>query len=140
MIAARKMKKNHPLAQTCYSNLILGVVSVIGIQCSSTIDYSFVPTLSAMSWFLITLGGLFTILEHTTKFLAFRYEEASKLQKLAFLPNLWNFLIDSLFVHSEFSLVQLVGYFTLFNFYVFELVRFYLCAKHIEDKASNTSP
>jgi len=73
MIAARMIKKNHPLAQTCYSNLILGIVSVIGIAGSSNLDYSFVPALSGLSWFLITLGGLFTIFEHTTKFLAFRY-------------------------------------------------------------------
>ena len=31
MIAARKMKKNHPLAQACYTNLLLGIVSAIGI-------------------------------------------------------------------------------------------------------------
>lgn len=73
MIAARMIKKNHPMAQTCYSNLILGIVSVIGIASSSNVDYSFVPTLSALSWFLIIMGGLLTIFEHTTKFLAFRY-------------------------------------------------------------------
>ena len=105
MIAARKMKKNHPLAQTCYSNLILGVVSFVGVKSSSTMDYSFVPDLTALSWFLFFIGGLFTIFEHTSKFLAFRYQEAAKLQKLAFLPNVWNFVIDFCFVHTEFSAV-----------------------------------
>lgn len=32
MIASRKMKKNHPMAQTCYVNLLLAVVSIIGAQ------------------------------------------------------------------------------------------------------------
>ena len=31
MIASRKMKKNHPMAQACYTNVLLGIVSVIGI-------------------------------------------------------------------------------------------------------------
>lgn len=103
MIAARRMKKNHPLAQTCYSNVILGIVSLIGVASSDKLDYSFVPDLTVLSWFLFFVGGLFTIFEHTAKFMAFRYEEAAKLQKLAFLPNVWNFIIDSCFVHTEFS-------------------------------------
>jgi drug/metabolite transporter (DMT)-like permease len=79
MVAARKMKKNHPLAVTCYSNLLLGTVSFIGVQCYDHINYEFVSTLSGWSWVLITLAGLFTIFENTAKFMAFRYEQASKL-------------------------------------------------------------
>jgi drug/metabolite transporter (DMT)-like permease len=79
MIAARKMKKNHPMAQTCYSNLLLGIMSVIGIKCYDHIDFSYIPELSLWSWVLISLAGLFTIFENTAKFLAFRYEEAAKL-------------------------------------------------------------
>ena len=105
MIAARKMKKNHPMAQTCYTNLLLGIVSAIGVQAYDHIDYEFMHTLSAWSWVLITLAGLFTIFENTAKFLAFRYEEAAKLQKLAFLPNVWNFTVDSLFMGATFGAV-----------------------------------
>ena len=79
MIASRKMKKNHPMAQACYTNLLLAIVSVIGIQCYEHISYEFVKTLSAVSWVLITLAGIFTIFENTAKFMAFRYEEAAKL-------------------------------------------------------------
>lgn len=50
--------------------------------------------LGTWSWILIILAGVFTIFENTAKFMAFRYEEAAKLQKLAFLPNVWNFTID----------------------------------------------
>ena len=82
------------MAQACYTNLLLGVVSVIGVQCYKNVSYDFVKELAAVSWVLITLAGIFTIFENTAKFMAFRYEEAAKLQKLAFLPNVWSFSVD----------------------------------------------
>ncbi len=124
MIAARKMKKNHPMAQTCYTNLLMGVVSVIGVHCYDHISFDIVTELSVWSWVLIGLAGLFTIFENTAKFMAFRYEEASKLQKLAFLPNVWNFSIDVL-KHTTFGTFQLAGFLLLFVFYTYELIRFY---------------
>lgn len=102
MIAARKMKKNHPLAVTCYTNMILGVVSVISIAFIDGLDFSIVKELGVWSWILISLAGLFTIFENTAKQMAFRYEEAARLQKLAFLPNVWNFTID-LMKHTIFG-------------------------------------
>ena len=39
MIAARKMKRNHPLSLTCYTNLVLLLASVIGIELLENIDY-----------------------------------------------------------------------------------------------------
>ena len=100
MIAARKMRKNHPMAQACYTNLLLGIVSVIGVQCYDHISFDFIYQFSATSWLLITLAGIFTISENTAKFMAFRYEEAAKLQKLAFLPNVWSFTIDLMLRNS----------------------------------------
>lgn len=116
MIAARKMKKNHPMAQTCYTNILLGSVSLIGVTCSDSIDLSIMAELSAFSWILIALAGIFTIFENTAKFMAFRYEEASKLQKLAFLPNVWNFIID-ICKSTSFGSLQLTGFILLFAFY-----------------------
>ena len=127
VIAARKMKKNHPLAQTCYTNLLLGIVSLIGIKCYDHVDLSIVYDLDAWSWVLISMAGLFTIFENTAKFMAFRYEEAAKLQKLAFLPNVWNFTID-VFKHTTFGGLQLAGFLLLFIFYTYELLRFYCCS------------
>ena len=138
MIAARKMKKNHPLAVTCYSNLLLGTVSIIGVQCYEHINYDFLWTLSWASWLLITLAGIFTIFENTLKFLAFRYEEAAKLQKLAFLPNVWNFSVDGLILHTTFGSLQLAGFISLFVFYGIELVTFYFIrVKTDEEKEEN---
>lgn len=130
MIAARKMKKNHPLAVTCYTNVLLGVVSAIGIQVSKGYDYSFMSELSVWSWVLIGLAGLFTIFENTAKQLAFRYEEAAKLQKLAFLPNVWNFSADKLIIGNTFAPLQLVGFASLFAFYIYELISFYFFTDH----------
>ena len=137
MIAARKMKKNHPMAQTCYTNLLMGVVSVIGVHCYDHISFDIVTELSVWSWVLIGLAGLFTIFENTAKFMAFRYEEASKLQKLAFLPNVWNFSIDVL-KHTTFGGLQLAGFLLLFVFYTYELIRFYFFEEH-EDKTTKVT-
>ena len=79
MVAARSIKHIHPLTVTCYANLLLGIVSFIGVIAFDHIDYSFIPELSISSWILIGLAGMFTISENTSKFLAFRYEEAAKL-------------------------------------------------------------
>lgn len=87
---------------------------------------------------LITLAGIFTIFENTLKFLAFRYEEAAKLQKLAFLPNVWNFSVDGLILHTTFGSLQLAGFISLFVFYGIELVTFYFIrVKTDEEKEEN---
>ena len=114
------------MAQACYTNLLLAIVSVIGIACYDHISYDFIYTLGTWSWILITLAGIFTIFENTAKFMAFRYEEAAKLQKLAFLPNVWNFTVDGIILHTGYGTLQLVGFGLLFAFYAYELVSFYL--------------
>ena len=103
MISNRVMKKNHPLAVTCYSNLLLGVSALIGIQCNDNLSFDYLGELSAWSFVLIGFAGVLTIFENTAKFMAFRYEEAAKLQKLAFLPNVWAFSVDGLVFHAEFG-------------------------------------
>ena len=103
MIAARKMKRNHPFSLTCYSNAVLLVTSVTGLALTSDKGYGFVKEFSYMTWFLLTLAGLNTIFEHLAKFLAFRYYRAAPLQKFNFLPNVWNFTIDILFMHADFG-------------------------------------
>jgi len=44
---------------------------------------------------------------------------------LAFLPNVWQFTIDLLFVNKAFGNLQYVGFAVLFLFYTIELVRFF---------------
>jgi hypothetical protein len=57
--------------------------------------------------------------------MALKYQEASKLQKLAFLPNIWQFTIDLSFMQKEYGLLQLLGFGLLFGFYIVELLRFF---------------
>ena len=64
--------------------------------------------------------------------MAFRYEEAAKLQKLAFLPNVWNFMIDLIVVQAKFGALQLTGFVALFIFYTYELVSFYCCSQNLK--------
>jgi hypothetical protein len=74
MIANRRMKKNHPLALSCYTALVLMIASSLGLKfINGSLDLDFVWNLSFGSWILFIAAGLFTIFENTTKFLAFRY-------------------------------------------------------------------
>ena len=127
MIANRAMKKNHPVAVTCYSNILLGISAIIGIQFNENLSFDYLYELSAWSFVLIGFAGVLTIFENTAKFMAFRYEEAAKLQKLAFLPNVWAFSVDGLVFNAEFGALQLAGFMCLFVFYFFELISFYFC-------------
>lgn len=122
MIANRRMKKNHPLALSVYTALVLMVASFMGLGLvNGEIDLSFVWSLSFGSWALFVMAGLFTIFENTTKFLAFRYYQAAPLQKLAFLSNVWVFACDWLFFDKNYSDWQLAGFILLFVFYTWEL-------------------
>lgn len=67
--------------------------------------------------------------------MAFRYYKAAPLQKLSFLPNLWNFTIDILFLHVNFSTLQMIGFMTLFTYYALELIHFYFIRDHEADES-----
>ena len=92
--------------------LVIGVLMVI-----QGASFSFLLNFSAMSWFLLIASSLVNILSSTTKFLACKYHTASDLQKLAFLPNVWQFCIDITFMHATFSGLELTGFVALFVFY-----------------------
>jgi len=127
MIAARLMKKNHFMVMTTYTGIVLFVSSTIFVTISSTMDFGFLTEFSWASWGLVLLAAILTILENVSKFLAFKYQEASKLQKLAFLPNVWAFTVDLLVIHSHFSTMQIWGFTILFIFYFSEACRFFVC-------------
>jgi len=58
--------------------------------------------------------------------MAFRYEDPSKLQTIAFLPNIYQFAIDWLVLNATFTTQQFWGFGLLFAFNAIELVRFRL--------------
>jgi hypothetical protein len=70
---------------------------------SGDTTFEFIMKFDIGSWLILCAGSLVTILASTTKFLAYKYHEASDLQKLAFLPNVWQFLLDIIFLHAIFN-------------------------------------
>ena len=74
---------------TIYSNVFLFVLSFLAILLSNDYSFGFMSDLSFTTWTLFLVASLLSISEHTTKFVALKFQEASKLQKFIFLPNLW---------------------------------------------------
>lgn len=60
------------------------------------------------------------------RFIALKLQKASKLQKLAPLTTLWQFLFDVLIFHNIYTLVQYIGLAFLFGLYIFQGIK-YIC-------------
>ena len=134
IIAARKMKRNHAFTLTCYTNVVLLFTSIVGLYIVNNLDLSFIGELSIASLCLIAAAGIMTIGEQVGKFMAFRYYKAAPLQKLSFLPNVYNFLIDLAFMHVDFATIQIVSFTVLFGYYFCELIHFYFIRDHTADE------
>jgi drug/metabolite transporter superfamily protein YnfA len=59
-IALRKMKNNHTMVVSAYTNLALMLVSFIVILITG-IGFGFISHLSLFSWLLLTLSGVLSI-------------------------------------------------------------------------------
>jgi hypothetical protein len=68
-------------------------------------------------------------LTQTAKFTAFKYHTASALQKLAFVPNVWQFLADLIIFGCVFSALQYTGFALLFGFYLLEILRYFVAKR-----------
>ena len=121
-VVSRKMRENHCMVLSCYGALLQAVFACSLVQLVAPIDLELLYSIDAVSWILITLSALATIFETTTKILALRYQEAAKLQKMTFLNNVWNFVMDLIW-QTPLSAVQYAGFGSLFAFYTFELFR-----------------
>jgi hypothetical protein len=75
---------------------------------------------------MVVLSCAFTIMAQITKAVAFKYQPASKLQNLAFVPNLWQFGIDVVLVGVSYASLQLMGFALLFAFYGSNVLKFYI--------------
>lgn len=83
----------------------------------SGVSFGFIFQLTAVSWALVLISSLTTLMTQLSKFKAFKYQQASKLQNLAFVPNLWQFMIDLLIMSVVFTQMQYCGFALLFLFY-----------------------
>ena len=79
IVAMRRMKKMHAMVVSSYVNLTTAVFSILFIWLSSTRDFSFIAMMPEASWFLFALVSFLIVLEQTTKFMAFKYHQASNL-------------------------------------------------------------
>ena len=80
-------------------------------------DFSFFWKFSTYAWGLMISGSIVNLLSSITKFLASKYHSASSLQKLAFLPNVWQFIFDYSFMGFKYSGLELIGFTCLFVCY-----------------------
>lgn len=57
--------------------------------CFSGANFQFLFDFDMMSYVILVASAGVTIISSVTKFMAYKYHEASDLQKLAFLPTVW---------------------------------------------------
>lgn len=102
------------------------------------LDFNFMFEFGLEAWGLAIASALLTIFTQTAKFTAFKYQQASQLQKLAFVPNVWQFGVDLLILGLAFSAMQYLGFAILFGYYGLEIAR-YLYARHAAKRASKAA-
>ena len=98
-------------------------------------DFSFMTKFSPAAWLCLIGSAIVNILGSMTKFIAIKYHKASDLQKLAFLPNVWQFFIDIFIMKAVFTEIEMTGFIALFVFYAgyltwFVKSNFNLCASN----------
>lgn len=133
-IAMRKMRRMHYMVVSTYTNLFLAVTSVTAVACMPGLGFGYLSEFGGWSWFYFSMIATLSILEQTSKFCALKYQEAAKLQRLAFLPNVWQFCVDLLIVHKDYSTMQFVGFALLFSFYSLEMGSYFCRSKRELDK------
>jgi len=121
-IAMRKMRKMPEQVCSAYQNITLAAMASLAMIASGT-SLSFLMEMSALSYGLLFLSCSLTIATQMAKFSAFKYSEASALQKYAFLPNGWQFFIDLLILQTAFTGMQYIGFGLLFAVYGLDVVQ-----------------
>lgn len=116
----RKMRKMPEQLCSSYQNVSLTLIFGTALMLTGE-GFSFMAQLSSTAWFYLVLSCTLTIVTQLLKFNAFKYCEAQPLQKLSFLPNVWQFGVDLLILSVVFTQMQFVGFALLIAFYVIEL-------------------
>ena len=120
-IAMRKMKKMPEELCSAYQNMSLALLAACYMMLSG-LSFDFVYELSSAAWIWLVASCLLTILTQNAKAKAFKYSESARLQKLSFLPNVWQFSIDMIVLSVVFSTMQLTGFGLLVAFYAVEFI------------------
>ena len=93
VITMRKMKKFHDATVSWYLNWTMGIVALIMILALRS-GFAPIGNFDGVSWTLSFLTGLIGVTTSTLRFVALRYQQAAKLQKLAPLSTLWQVITD----------------------------------------------
>lgn len=125
IITMRKMRRLPETCASTYCNMSLFLLS-FGVMVAMEVEFSFILNFSVQTWIMIVLSCTFTIMAQITKAIAFKYQPASKLQNLAFVPNLWQFMIDVTLIGVGYGVWQIMGFALLFIFYGGNVLRFYM--------------
>lgn len=120
-IAMRKMKKMPEQLCSAYQNLTLALLASVYMALSG-LSFDFVWTLSSEAWIFLVASCMLTLLTQMAKATAFKHSESARLQKLSFLPNVWQFAIDMIILSIAFSTMQLTGFGLLVAFYAVEFI------------------
>jgi hypothetical protein len=96
------MRKLSEAVVSTYVQIVLTVTIGVLMYIQGA-NFNFLAEFSLVQWILLIAASIVQIFKSMTKFLACRYHTASDLQKLAFLPNVWTFLIDVLILKATFS-------------------------------------
>lgn len=119
-IAMRKMRKMPESLCSAYQNISLTLLASV-YMFSTGLDFHFMMELSTSAWVYVILSCALTIISQIVKAHAFKYSESSRLQKLSFLPNVWQFSIDLFILSIAFTAMQLTGFGLLVSFYAVEM-------------------
>ena len=95
---------------------------VKGLSELMTNNFSFVSEFSLLTWVLLAMSAALNIGQQYSRSYAYRNSEIPPLQRYAFLPNVWQFLVDLLILHTPFGKIQLFGFAVLGVFYTSQLV------------------
>jgi hypothetical protein len=102
VVSMRKMRRLPETVCTTYSNVSLSLISGIAIVLHGE-GFTKIFEFTLETWVIVLISSVLTVLSSTSKFTALKYQKASDLQVFAFVPNLWQFLIDLLIINLSFS-------------------------------------
>jgi len=112
----RRLRKMPEQVCSAYQNLSLTLIASI-YMLATGLSFEFVYTLSSSAWLYLVLSCALTVVTQLVKAKAYKYCETAPLQKLAFLPNVWQFGIDLIIMNVAFSTMQVTGFSLLIVFY-----------------------
>ena len=123
VILMRKMKKFNVAVVTWYLNWAICIVSII-IVAALRSGFQYLKEYDWQSWVIAICCGAAYVATSKCGFVALKYQQAAKLQKLAPLSTLWQFFFDVFVFGKVYTTTQYCGLGVLFLIYILQGVKF----------------